>query len=117
MRVKIAIQTAEMINPGGENQGLTRVGYQLVTELAVNTEPMTPALWHIAMHKMSLASSLNVVEFISQPLPFLRCKFLESLAFLKSLLDIFISVHCFAVAAVRLVTFDLVKKPSKSPYR
>jgi hypothetical protein len=59
-----------MINPGGANQGLTRVGYQVVTELAVNSEPMTPALWHIAMHKMSLASSLNVMEFISQPLPF-----------------------------------------------
>ena len=65
MRVKIAIQTAEMIDPCGVNQGLTRVGYQLVTELAVNTEPMTPAIWHIAMHKMSQASSLIVIEVIS----------------------------------------------------
>jgi hypothetical protein len=84
MRVKITIQTAEMSDPGGENQGLTRVGYQVVTELAVNIEPMTPALWHKAMHKMSLASSLKVSEVISHTLLFLRWKFLKALLF-KSL--------------------------------
>jgi hypothetical protein len=83
MRVKIAIQTAEMINPGGENQGLTRVGYQVVTELTVNTEPMTPALSHKAMHKMSLPSSLKVSEVISHTLLFLRCKFLKALLFIS----------------------------------
>jgi hypothetical protein len=70
MRAKRVIQTAEMTDPGGVNQGLTRVVYQVVTEMAVKVEPMTPASWHIAMHKMSLASSLKVMEFISHPLPF-----------------------------------------------
>ena len=59
-----------MTDPGGVNQGLARVAYQVVTELAVKTEPMNPASWHIAMHKMSLASSLKVMKFIRHPLPF-----------------------------------------------
>jgi hypothetical protein len=75
MRAKRMIHTPEMMDPGGVNQGFSRVVYQVVTELAVNSEPMTPASWHIAMHKISLAISPNFVEFISHHLPFLRGKF------------------------------------------
>jgi hypothetical protein len=75
MSTKSKIHTAEMTNPGGENQGLLRVVYQVATELAVKIEPMTPAVWHMTMHKMSLASSLNVMEFIQPSLVFLEFNF------------------------------------------
>jgi hypothetical protein len=83
MSTKSKIHTAEMTDPGGENQGLLRVVYQVATELAVKIEPMTPAIWHIAMHKMSLASSPNFMEFIKLSLLFLEFNFFGfSIAFL-----------------------------------
>lgn len=86
MRTKRMIQTAEMIDPGGVNQGFSRVIYQVVTDLAVNCEPMTPASRHIAMHKISLANSLNFMKFIRHSLPFQRGWILKS--------PIFFGLYC-----------------------
>ncbi len=82
MRAKSVIHATEMTDPGGVNQGFSRVVYQVVTELAVNTEPMTPANWQIAKHKMSLASSFDVTKFMSYPLAFYARQILEK-AFLS----------------------------------
>jgi hypothetical protein len=44
IRVKSTIQINPIYNPGGAKAGFTRVGYQLATELAVNNDPMMPAI-------------------------------------------------------------------------
>jgi len=45
-------------NPGGANEGLISVGYQ------VKTEPWAPANWQMAIAKMSLGISRRVMTVI-----------------------------------------------------
>lgn len=43
-----AIQTGANIQLGGEKLGFVKIGYQVVTEEEVNTDPVTPASWQTA---------------------------------------------------------------------
>ena len=49
-----AIQTGTNIQPGGEKLGFVKVGYQVVTEEEVNTDPVIPASWQTAIEIMNL---------------------------------------------------------------
>jgi hypothetical protein len=52
IRVNRMIQINPIYDPGGVKDGFTRVGYQLATELAVNIDPIMPAIWQMTMLKI-----------------------------------------------------------------
>jgi hypothetical protein len=59
-----AIQTGANIQPGGEKLGFVRVGYQVVTEEEVNTDPITPASWQTANEITNLILLFMTIIFI-----------------------------------------------------
>ncbi len=64
------------INPsGGANQGLTRVGYQVFTDMLVKTEPDEPTAWQMIIHKISFRISFFPIFFIASSIALLSTRF------------------------------------------
>jgi hypothetical protein len=64
IRVNRMIQINPIVEPGGVKEGLIRVGYQSVRDLAVNTEPTMPAIWHMMMLKMRRKRSFLSIIYL-----------------------------------------------------